>query len=66
MFKLLGYSDSKITELLINTGYGQHYSNYKLSEQYITTNLYKNEYFDIVQCDFCSNDKSIKNCFVQF
>ena len=46
MFKLLGYSDSKITELLINTGYGQHFSNYKLSEQYITTNLYKNEYFE--------------------
>ncbi len=66
LFRRLGYPEPIIDNFMKNTGYGKMYSNYKKAQQYLTSWKYSNVLFDVVQCDFCSKDASINNCFVIF
>lgn len=64
LFKLYDGDDKRVKYFITNSGYGKHYSNYKLAEHYITQ--YGDQEFHINQCDWNGLDKSINNCFVQF
>ena len=66
IMKLVGFSDQQIRYFQKNTGYGQLYSNYKLTVNYNNSDLYKDVIIPINQCNDVLLDKQQQNCFVIF